>query len=150
MPIEIKHASQNDMPQVLELVKEQALYHEEEENVVETDAAIFKEYALERDELDCFVAKEEDVVVGIAVCYKTFSTWKGLSYHLDELIVTEEARGVGLGKKLFKYCQNRANEIGAAKFDWIVHKRNANAIGFYEKQGAEIDKDWYIGKLSLN
>lgn len=148
--IEITKAAVSDLNQVMNLIEEQAVYHEKEKQAVKTDINVFEKYLFETQQLDCFVAKDGPNLLGIAVCYETFSTWKGLCYHLDELIVTESARGLGLGKKLFNHCIAKAKKNGAKKFDWIVHKRNTNAISFYKKHEAEIDDNWYIGKIDID
>ena len=145
----IRKANPSDLPQILKLVEEQAEFHGEETDDIKTNASTFAKDGFKSDDpwFECFVAEADDDIVGIAVCYKSYSTWKGRAYHLDDLIITRRFRGQGLGHKLFQAAAERAVELGAQRFDWIVLKDNDRAIAFYENHGAEIDETWATGKL---
>ncbi len=133
----------------MKLVREQAAFHGEDTDGINTTANTFEKDGFDTDNpwFECFVAEADEQIVGIAVCYRSFSTWKGRAYHLDDLIITKSHRGQGLGHKLFKAAAQRAVDLGAQRFDWVVLHDNDRAIDFYESHGAEIDKDWYTGRL---
>ena len=96
----------------------------------------------------CFVASIESKVVGIALYYPCYSTWKGKSWHLEDLIVTEPHRGKGIGFALLKKFISFAHNTGVRRIQWVVLDWNTPAINFYEKQGAKTLSDWNITQMT--
>jgi len=136
-----------DMPQVLELIKELASF-ENEPNAVIVTTEILVEEGFGKDPLfTCFVAEVEDEIVGMALVYYRFSTWKGRSVHLEDLIVKEKMRGTGIGKELYTRVIQYAAEKKVKRIEWVVLNWNINAIKFYERSGANIMKDWYLAQM---
>ena len=87
-------------------------------------------------------AEEEAKVIGIAIFYEKYSTWKGRSIYLEDLIVTEKMRGHGLGKALFEAVIMEAKRRGSGRMEWQVLDWNEPAINFYRKYGAAFDEEW--------
>jgi GNAT superfamily N-acetyltransferase len=95
------------------------------------------------------VAEKEDVVVGFALFYTSYSTWKGNCLYLEDLLVTQSERRSGIGKLLFDQVLATAKERGAKRFEWQVLDWNEPAINFYKKYNADLDPEWINGKLFL-
>lgn len=141
--IEIRKALPSDYPRVLELIKELAVYEKEPDAVVIDVAELEQSQGL----FHCFVALHDGVIEGMALCYPRFSTWKGKTIHLEDLIVTRSMRGKGIGKALYKRVMQHAHEQGVRRVEWVVLDWNKNAIEFYEHSGAVILKDWYLAQM---
>tara|TARA_R110000796_G_scaffold37722_4_gene95300 strand:+ start:199515 stop:199994 length:480 start_codon:yes stop_codon:yes gene_type:complete len=144
----IREASKEDMPQVLSLIKELAVF-EKEENAVEVTVA-----DLERDGFGskilfhCFVAEIDNTIKGMALVYPRYSTWKGPIIHLEDLIVTESMRGTGLGTALLSEVIKYGHSLGAKRINWEVLDWNEPAINFYESKGANVMRDWDVVHLN--
>ena len=144
----IRPARPEDMGAVLELIRELAIF-EREPRAVEVRVE-----DLERDgfgptpRFQCFVAEENTEIKAMALCYPRYSTWKGLVIHLEDLIVTESARGKGLGGALLTRVIRYARENGARRASWEVLDWNQPAIDFYESRGGRILTDWNLVQLN--
>ncbi len=148
MSILIKKAAKEDMPAVLKLIKELAVYEKEPDAVKISSETLIEEGLGEHPLFNCFVAVVDDTIVGIALTYFVFSTWRGRTLHLEDLIVTESQRGTGVGMALYKRVMQYGKEQGVAQVKWIVLNWNTPAIDFYIKTGAELHKDWYIAAMN--
>lgn len=147
MSILIRKAGKQDMPAVLDLIKELAVF-EKEPDAVKITPQILEEEGLGTNPLfTCFVAEVDSKIVGIALTYFVFSTWRGRTLHLEDLIVTEKQRGTGVGMALYRRVMQYAKEEGVAQVKWIVLDWNTPAIDFYEKTGAVIYNNWYIAAM---
>ena len=87
-------------------------------------------------------------IVGISICYIRYSTWKGPMLYLEDLVVTENQRGKGIGKALFLTSVQYAQEMGYNGMVWQVLDWNTPAIEFYKYFGAQLDPEWINGKLN--
>lgn len=134
------------MPEVLALIKELAVF-EKEPNAVEVTVAELRTEGFDNNLFTCFVAETETEIVGMALVYFRFSTWKGRTVHLEDLIVKQEHRGQGIGTLLYTRVVAYAKEQGVKRVEWVVLDWNINAIKFYEKSGAAMLKDWYLVQL---
>lgn len=143
----IRKALKEDMPAVLDLIKELAVYEKEPDAVNISAEILVKEGFGEHPLFTCFVAEVDGELVGMALVYFRFSTWKGRTLHLEDLIVNESKRGTGVGGALFKKVLQFANEHGVKRAEWVVLDWNENAIKFYEKSGATLLKDWYLVQM---
>jgi len=94
------------------------------------------------------VAEDNGIIIGIAIYYIRYSTWKGRGIYLEDLLVTESLRGKGIGKKLFEEVIKVAKEDNAKQISWQVLDWNETAINFYKKFNAELDGEWINGKLN--
>lgn len=135
------------MPAVLELIKELAEFEKEPDAVVTTVEILEEEGFGENPLFHVFVAEVEGKIEGMALVYYRFSTWKGRTLHLEDLIVREEKRGTGLGNALYKTVIKYAKEQGLRRVEWVVLDWNKHAIDFYERSGANILKGWYTVQM---
>ena len=94
-----------------------------------------------------FVAELHDKVLGVALYYEKYSTWKGRCIYLEDLIVTEKHRGIGAGKALFEAVIQEAKQRNSGRMEWQVLDWNQSAIDFYKKYEAELDGEWINGKF---
>ena len=138
----IREAKKEDMPAVLQLIKELAAYENASDEVEITIEELEKE-GFEEGNFKCFVAEVDGKIEGLALVYFRFSTWKGRTVHLEDLIVREAKRGTGLGGALYQQVVKYAHENGVRRVEWVVSEGNKNAIEFYENTGADIKKNWY-------
>lgn len=138
----IREARREDMPQVLELIKELAAY-ENASDEVEIKVEDLEKEGFEEGNFKCFVADVDGKIEGMALVYFRFSTWKGRTVHLEDLIVREKMRGTGLGGALYKRVVKYGYDNGVKRVEWVVSEGNKNAIQFYENTGADIKKNWY-------
>ena len=95
-----------------------------------------------------YLAEVDNKIVGAAIIYNRFSTWKGKTLHLEDLVVTKKMRGQGIGSKLFDKVIFHGKESGAKRISWNVIDWNINAIEFYKNRGAKIVEGWSIIHLS--
>lgn len=143
----IRKAEKKDMSQVLELIKELAAFEREPDAVEVTVLELEKEGFGKEPFFTCFVAEMQGEIVGMALIYYRFSTWKGRSIHLEDLIVKDHLRNLGIGKALYTQVLKYAQEKNVRRVEWVVLNWNTNAINFYEKTGAKVLKDWYIAQI---
>ena len=150
MDYTIRKAEKKDLPQILELIKELAAFEEEpdavEVDVNQLEAEGFGEHPL----FTCFVAEVEGRIEGMALVYFRFSTWKGRTVHLEDLIVRQEKRGTGLGSALYKRVISYALELGVKRTEWVVLDWNKPAVEFYERSGATVFNNWNTVQMDEN
>lgn len=148
MDFTIRKATKEDMPSILELIKELAAF-EKEPDAVEVDISTLENEGFGENPLfQCFVAEQDGKIEGMALVYFRFSTWKGRTLHLEDLIVREEKRGTGMGIALYKKVLQFAYELKLKRVEWVVLDWNQHAIDFYERSGATILKDWYTVQMN--
>ncbi len=142
MELKIRRAVEEDCPRLLELVKELAVYEKAPDEVTVTPAH-FKESGFgEHPVWWAFVAEENGVIQGFALYYIRYSTWKGQAMYLEDILVTEAARGKGIGKVLFDRLIDEAKEKKFNRITWQVLEWNEPAINFYRKYNASFDGEW--------
>ncbi len=147
MEYTIRKARIEDMEQVLNLVQELADFEKEPDAVEVTKDDLVKDGFGEQKMFQCFVAETEKGIVGIALVYPRYSTWKGPVIHLEDLIVSENMRGSGLGTALLDQVVKYGAELGVKRISWEVLDWNEPAIDFYEKKGANVLRDWDVVHL---
>jgi GNAT superfamily N-acetyltransferase len=136
-----------DMPAVLGLIKDLATFEKEPNAVVVTVADLERDGFGESPLFHTFIAEENEEIVGMALYYYRYSTWKGKTIHLEDLIVKEEKRGAGLGFKLYSEVIAQGKCDGVRRIEWNVLDWNKPAIEFYEKSGAKVFKDWLVAQM---
>jgi GNAT superfamily N-acetyltransferase len=147
MNLNIRNATRNDMPDVLNLIKELAVF-EREPNAVEINVNDLIQHGFSDSPMfSCFVAETDEGIIGMALVYFRFSTWKGKSLHLEDLIVRKNYRGQGVGSALYSRVLHYAHEQEVNCVEWVVLDWNEGAIDFYEKSGAKLLKDWYLVQM---
>ena len=147
MNYKIRKANTKDMLQVLKLINELAVFEKEPNAVDVTEAELKKKGFGNNPEFDCFVAEADQKVIGIALVYTRFSTWKGTVLHLEDLIVSEKMRGYGVGSSLLDQVILHGAELGVKRICWEVIDWNTAAIEFYELKGALVMRDWHVVQL---
>ena len=141
----IKKAEKEDIAAIYGLVYELAVFEKEPEALTVT----IQEYeaAFEQSLIDAFVAVYDDQIIGIALYYMTFSTWKGKCLYLEDFYVQPSYRKDGLGQKLFDAYLAEAKRLGATMTKWQVLDWNEIGLNFYAKNNAIIEKNWWNGKI---
>jgi ribosomal protein S18 acetylase RimI-like enzyme len=147
MEIIIRKAEARDVPRMLDLVRELAVFERAPEEVTVT-LEHMRDAGFGSDPVWVgWVAELEGTIVGMAVCYERYSTWKGRRLYLEDIIVTEGARGHRIGDRLFRQCAAYAVEKDYSGMLWQVLDWNTDAIRFYERFGAAMDPQWINGSL---
>lgn len=146
----IRKSTSNDMASVLDLIKELAAY-EKAPNEVELDVETLIDDGFgEHKIFDCLVAEEGGQIIGFALFYTKYSTWKGKCLFLEDFIVSDSKRGLGTGKLLFEAVVQEAKSRKVKRMEWQVLDWNEPAINFYKKFNATLDPEWVNGKLTYN
>lgn len=148
MNFTIRDANSKDMPQVLGLIKVLAKFEKEANAVEVTVDDLIKDGFGEHKLFHCFVAESNNDIIGIALVYPRYSTWKGPVIHLEDLIVSEKARGKGLGSALLAEVVKYGYKLGVKRICWEVLDWNDPAIDFYESKGANVMRDWDVVHLN--
>ena len=144
----IRKAEKKDMPQVLSLINQLAIFEKEPEAVELTLKDLETDGFGENPAFFCFVAEIDSKIEGIALCYYRYSTWKGKVVHLEELIVNETMRGLGLGSALLDEVVKYGYSIGVKRINWEVLNWNEAALTFYKQKGAHTMNDWRVVHLN--
>jgi GNAT superfamily N-acetyltransferase len=142
MILTINEAETNDIPSILNLIKELAIYERAEGEVVVSEESLLADGFGKNKLFTCFVARLNNQVEGIALVYTKFSTWKGRCVFLEDIIVSESQRGKGIGSALFKRVIEYSKEVNAGRLEWQVLDWNEPAIAFYKKFNSEFDPTW--------
>jgi GNAT superfamily N-acetyltransferase len=153
MDIKIRKAVIADCKRMMELIKELAIF-EKAPNEVTVTLEHFKDAGFGENPvwyaLVAYDAEDaEEKIIGISLYYMRYSTWKGLRLYLEDLIVTEEFRGKGIGKLLFDKTIEEAQRLKVSGIMWQVLDWNKPAIEFYKKYGADISGEWLNCSLNL-
>ncbi len=147
MTLIIREAIKTDMPCVYQLIKALARFEKEPEAVQITVNDLKDKGFGESPAFKCFVAEVNKKVEGIALVYPRYSTWKGVVLHLEDLIVSQNMRGLGIGTALLDKVIVYGKQQGAKRISWEVLDWNDPAIGFYKQKGACIMDDWKLVQL---
>ena len=146
--VTIRKGVEADLPQVLQLIEELAVY-ERAAGEVEVTVEEMRNWGFGKDRVfEFFVAEREGSLAGIALYYYKYSTWKGKCLFLEDLIVTEQFRRYGLGTKLFDEVVKVAKEQQVRRMEWQVLEWNKPAMNFYKKYNVLLDPEWINGKLT--
>ena len=148
MTFTVRFGEQKDVPSLLRLIKELAYFEKELEAVEITEETLLTYGFGENQMFKFFVAESDDEIVGIALFYERFSTWKGPTIHLEDLIVTQSKRKLGIGKALYGKVLQYAYTNNYKRVAWEVLDWNTNAIEFYENSGAKYLSDWSVVQMN--
>ena len=143
----IRKGLKTDMPGVLKLIKELAIFEKEPTAVVITVNDLERDGFGKNPLFQTFVAEIDGEIVGTALYYFRFSTWKGKTIHLEDLIVTEKMRGSGIGYRLYSEIIKQGKIENVRRIEWNVLDWNTPAIDFYKKSGARILEDWLVAQM---
>lgn len=145
----IRKGEEKDTEAVLALIKELAVYEKAPEEVEMTTEILRKDGFGSNPVYGLEVAETEGRVIGMALYYTRYSTWKGRKLYLEDLIVSDEYRGQGIGKALFERCLALTKEGGYYSLVWQVLDWNEPAINFYKKYQASFASEWLDCELKL-
>lgn len=150
MSVVIRTGNENDIPAALDLVKELAVF-EKAPTEVEVTVREMTNWGFGKDKIfNFFVLEKENKIVGIAVYYYKYSTWKGKCLFLEDIIVTEKERKNGYGKLLFNEVVKVAKSQKVRRMEWQVLDWNTPAIEFYKKYNSHMDGEWINCKLTYD
>ena len=144
----IREGKKEDMAAVLELIKELATFEKEPDAVVVTVEDLERDGFGENPFFYTFIAIIDEQIVGVALYYYRYSTWKGRTIHLEDLIVKEKRRGAGVGYALYKEVIAQGKKDGVRRIEWNVLDWNTPAIDFYKKTGAIVLDDWRVAQMN--
>ena len=144
----IRFAKESDIPTILRFIKELAVYEHLEHELNLTEESL-KENIFEKKKAEVVIAFEDNIPVGHAVFFETFSTFVGrCGLYLDDLYVNDQYRGLGYGKKLFEEVAKIAYERNCGRLEWQCLDWNKSSIDFYLSTGAEMVKDARVYRLT--
>ena len=143
----IRKGNKSDMLAVLELINELAVFEKQPHAVILSVSDLERDGFSEIPLFHTFVAEIENEIVGMALYYNRYSTWKGKTIHLEDLIVKEKMRGTGCGFALYSQIIAQGKKENVRRIEWNVLDWNKPAIDFYEKTGAKVLKDWYMVQM---
>lgn len=138
------------MKAVLDLIRELAVFEKEPDAVVVTVEDLERDGFSENPLFHTFVAKINNEIVGVALYYYRYSTWKGKTIHLEDLIVKEKMRGSGIGFALYSKIIEQGKKDKVRRIEWAVLDWNTPAIDFYKKSGAKVLDDWRVAQMDEN
>lgn len=139
----IRNAAREDIPTILRFVRELAEYERAADKVVATEALLDAALFGDPPAAWAVIAESGGAPVGMALYFYNFSTWTGWrGLYLEDLYVTPEARGAGVGAALLSHLAGIALDQGCARFEWAVLDWNAPAIAFYRAKGAVPMDEW--------
>lgn len=144
----IREGKKKDMPSVLKLIKELATFEKEPNAVVVSLKDLENDGFCDKPLFKTYVAEMNNKIVGMALFYPRYSTWKGPTIHLEDLIVSKDKRGLNIGTALYKKVLAYAYENNVRRVEWVVLDWNTPAIDFYEKSGATVLRDWDTAQIT--
>ena len=145
----IRPATPADVPTLLRFIRELALYEREPQAVVATEADLLRDGFGPTPRFRALIADCDGAPAGFALFFTSYSTWRGHhGIRLEDLYVTPELRGQGIGKALLARVAQIAVAEGCPRLEWDVLDWNAPAIAVYERLGAHILTEWRIMRLS--
>lgn len=144
----VRFAKEEDIPFVHALIKELAEYEKAPQEVTNTVDDMLRDGFGPNPVYHCIVAETDGKVTGMAIYFIKYSTWKGKGIYLDDIVVTESMRRMGIGKLLFDAIVKDAKLLGAKQLHWQVLDWNTPAIEFYKKYNADLDGEWINCKLT--
>lgn len=143
----IRKGNPEDMEAVLGLIQELADFEKEPDAVLITVDDLVRDGFGTTPLFHVFVAEVESEIVGIALYYYRYSTWKGKIIHLEDLVVKDKMRGTGLGYALYSEIIKQGKRDNVRRIDWHVLDWNTPAVDFYEKSGAKVLRDWNVVQM---
>lgn len=140
--IKLRKALKNDLDQVLNLIRELALFEKAPNEVTITIDDLLEDGFGENPLFHVILAETDNEIAGMSFWFISYSTWKGRCLYLEDIIVKEKFRGQGIGKLLFEATIEEAKKLNAKRMQWQVLDWNSPAINFYKKYNASLDQSW--------
>jgi len=148
MNFTLRLAEKKDMKSVLNLITELAVFEKEPDAVDITVDDLIRDGFSNPPKFRVYVAEQENTIIGIALFYERFSTWKGRTLHLEDLIVTKSKQKIGAGKALYSAVLKYAYDHNFNRVAWEVIDWNSNAIDFYKSTGATYLNNWSVVQMN--
>ncbi len=148
MGFTIRKGQEKDVQSVLDLIIELAVFEKEPDAVEITIEDLLRDGFSDHPKFKLFVAVEDSEIIGIALFYERYSTWKGKTIHLEDLMVTKSKRKIGAGKALYTAVLKYAHEHNFNRVAWEVIDWNVNAINFYKSTGATYLSNWSVVQMN--
>jgi GNAT superfamily N-acetyltransferase len=144
----VRQGEEKDMQSVFDLITELAVFEKEPDAVDISVTDLINDGFSENPKFKIFVAEQENQIIGIALFYERYSTWKGRTIHLEDLIVTKKKQKIGAGKALYTAVLKYAFDHNYNRVAWEVIDWNQNAIDFYKSTGATYLNDWSVVQMN--
>ena len=148
MKLKFRTANKSDMGSVLGLIKELAAFEKEPDAVEVTENNLIEDGFGENPSFKVFLAELDNDIVGMALFYQRYSTWKGKSIHLEDLIVQKKHRGKGIGNALYTMVLKYDHDNNFKRVAWEVLDWNTVAIDFYKSTGATVFDEWRVAQMN--
>lgn len=149
MTVALRAAAPDDVPTILRFVRELAIYEREPDAVKATEADLQRVLFGDPRYAEAIIAEDSGAPLGFALFFHNFSTWEGKpGIYLEDLYVTPEARGRGVGRALLARLAALAVERDCARLEWSVLDWNAPAIAFYRALGAVAMDEWTVNRVT--
>lgn len=149
MKINIRKGEAKDIQATHALIRELAVFLKAEEELANTPERMLEDCFGEKPLFHFFVAEIDSEIAGIAVCFYSYSTWKGKCLYLEDLVVKESFRRHGIGELLINKLVQEAKENQCARLHWQVLDWNESAIKFYEKLNAHFERECVNCKIKI-
>ena len=149
MSFHIRPSVPADVAAMMQLIHELAVFEKAPNEIVANAETLLQSGFQEHPLFVAWVAEKDGLIVGMALCYIRYSTWKGPVLYLEDLIVTESFRGNGIGKALFEKCIAHAKHNNYRRMVWQVLDWNTPAIDFYKGYGAQIEDGWLNASIDF-
>ena len=146
--LHLRPATRADVPLILVLIRELAIYERDPDAVVATEEALLRDGFGERPLFQVTIAEWSGEPVGFAFWFLAYSTWRGQpTLYLEDLFVRPEARGRGIGKEMMRHLAGTALDLGCGRFVWQVLDWNTPSIEFYESLGGQVVREWLTCRI---
>ena len=145
--MKIREVQRGDELAIYGLIKALAVYEKAPDEVTNTPEQLYIDLFEDKICHAIVATSDQDVVVGFALYYLSYSTWKGRCLYLEDFFVLPEFRRGGIGSKLFKEVVEIAKSWHVKRMDWQVLDWNEPALAFYKKHGATLDPEWINGRF---
>ena len=149
MSFHIRPSVPADVAAMMQLIHELAVFEKAPNEVVANAETLLQSGFQEHPLFVAWVAEKDGLILGMALCYIRYSTWKGPVLYLEDLIVIESFRGNGIGKALFEKCIAHAKHNNYRRMVWQVLDWNTPAIDFYKGYGAQIEDGWLNASIDF-
>ena len=146
---QIRPAAPEDVSAIHRLIYELAVFEKAPEQFVLTQEKLLEDGFGTSPKYICFIAEQEQTILGMSFCYLRYSTWKGPVLYLEDLIVSESHRRKGIGKALFEFTCDYALANNYTRLQWQVLDWNQSAIDFYKQFNASFDLEWLNAWVEL-
>ena len=145
--LKIRKGEKKDITSLYKLIKELAIYEKSEHKLIISQDSLLNDCFKEKPSYNFIVGEFNNEIIGIAMYYIRYSSWKGEVLYLEDLIVTEKHRGKGIGFALFSKFIKYSHNLNVKRVQWVVLDWNTSAIDFYKKNGAIILDDWRVALM---